>query len=78
MNNAFAFVSCQSTAGFMSISEGIPAYFTHPSFGDSSNINNIEDRKLNHNLLFTAANNQWKLSKFFTDEFKAYFSNINL
>tara|TARA_B100000902_G_C27316347_1_gene921567 strand:+ start:347 stop:1117 length:771 start_codon:yes stop_codon:yes gene_type:complete len=78
MKKAFAFVSCQSTAGFMSISEGTPAYFTHPSFGDSSNIDNIEDRKLNHNLLFTAANSQWRLSEFFTDEFKAYFSNINL
>jgi len=76
MEKAFAFVSCQSTAGFMSISEGIPSYFTHPSFGESSNIVNIEDRKLNHDLLFKAANSQWKLSEFFTDEFKTYFSNI--
>lgn len=76
MENAFAFVSCQSTAGFMCISEGIPAYFTHPSFGDLSNIKNIEDRNLNHELLFKAANSQWKLSEFFSDEFKEYWSNI--
>ena len=31
LQDAFAFVSCQSTAGFQSIAEGVPAYFTHNS-----------------------------------------------
>ena len=76
MENAFAFVSCQSTAGFMCIAEGIPSYFTHKSFGDYGKIENIEDRKLNHELLFVAANSQWKLNEFFSDDFNLYLSKV--
>ena len=76
MKKAFAFVSCQSTAGFMSIAEGIPSYFTHESFRDYGKIEDIEDRNLRHELLYIAANSQWKLKEFFSDEFNNYFSNM--
>ena len=76
LEKAFAFVSLQSTAGFNCLTNGIPAYFTHDSLKKYSDIKNIEDRKLNHNLLYMAANSQWKLKEFFSDEFKEYMSII--
>lgn len=76
MKKAFAFISCQSTAGFMSITEGIPSYFTHESFRDYGEIKDIENRNLNHELLYIAANSQWKLKEFFSDEFSNYFSSM--
>ena len=76
MKNAFAFVSCQSTAAFKAVSEGVPAYFTHKSLSKYGSLDNIEDRNLNYDLLYTAANSQWKLKEFFSDEFKCYLDNI--
>ena len=76
LKKAFAFVSCQSTAGFKSIIQGVPSYFTHETMSKFGNINDIESRKLNHDLLYAGANSQWKLSEFFSDEFKLYFSRI--
>ena len=77
IQKAFAFVSCQSTAAFKSIAEGVPAYFTHESLSKFGSVKNIEDRYLNHDLLFAAANSQWQLKEFFSDEFKSYLDNIN-
>jgi len=77
MRNAFAFVSCQSTAAFKAVSEGVPAYFTHQSLSKYGSLENIEDRNLNYDLLYTAANSQWKLKEFFSDEFKCYLDNIS-
>lgn len=76
LKNAYAFVSCQSTAGFTSIINGVPAYFTHDSLKKFGDIKDIEKQKLNYDLLYLAANSQWKLSEFFSDEFKIYLDNI--
>jgi len=76
MKNAYAFVSCQSTAGYMAITEGVPAYFTHESLKGYGKIQDIENRKLNHSLLFSAANSQYRLSEFFSNDFYEYFNNI--
>ena len=76
MEEAFAFVSCQSTAGYMAISEGVPAYFTHESLTAFGDISMIEDRSLNHNLLYIAANSQFQLNEFFSSDFKEYFNTI--
>lgn len=76
LKKAFAFVSCQSTAGFKSIIEGVPSYFTHATMSEFGNIAGIENGDLNHDLLFAGANSQWKLCEFFSDEFKLYFSKI--
>lgn len=76
IDKAFAFVSCQSTAGFHAITEGVPAYFTHPSLKKFGNIADIEKNNLNYEVLYSAANSQWKLREFFSDEFKEYINII--
>lgn len=76
LQDAFAFVSCQSTAGFQSITEGVPAYFTHQSLKKYGEIADIEKNLLNHDILYVAANSQWKLKEFFSDEFKLYIDKI--
>ena len=76
LKNAFAFVSLQSTAGFKAIIEGIPAYFTHNNLAKFGNLEKIESRYLNHDLLYLAANSQWKLQEFFKDEFSEYINKI--
>jgi len=76
IDQAFAFVSCQSTAGFHAIIEGVPAYFTHPSLKKFGNIADIEKNNLNYEVLYSAANSQWKLREFFSDEFKEYINII--
>ena len=76
LKKAFAFVSCQSTAGFLAVAEGVPSYFTHPSLKRFGDIKDIEKNQLNHDLLFTAANSQWRLQEFFTDEFEQYIYKI--
>lgn len=78
LQKAFAFVSCQSTAGFLSVTEGVPAFFTHESLKRFGNIQDIENNELNYELLYAAANSQWKLCEFFTDEFKEYIYKITL
>lgn len=78
LEKAFAFVSCQSTAGFHAITEGVPAYFSHGSLRQYGNIENIEKNELNYDLLYIAANSQWKLREFFSDEFVDYINKINL
>lgn len=74
--NAFAFVSCQSTAGFLAISQGVPSYFTHNSLKNFGDIKDIEKNNLNHSLLYNAANTQWSLKEFFNDEFEQFMSRI--
>lgn len=76
LQDAFAFVSCQSTAGFQSIAEGVPAYFTHNSLKKYGDITNIEKNLLNYDILYAAANSQWQLKEFFSDEFKLYIDKI--
>ncbi len=74
--DAFAFVSCQSNAAYKALLEGIPTYFTHESLKKFGQINQIEKRILNHELLYLAANSQWKLSEFFSSEFKDFINKI--
>lgn len=76
LKDAFAFVSCQSTASYQAVSEGVPVYFTHESLKRFGDIKNIENRELNHSLLYTAANSQWKLSEFFSHDFKNFLDKI--
>ncbi|MDC3109100.1 hypothetical protein OA517_01995, partial [Alphaproteobacteria bacterium] len=78
LDKAFAFVSCQSTAGFHAVAEGVPAFFTHNSLKRFGDIKDIEKNQLNHDLLYAASNTQWKLKEFFTDEFEQYIYKIAL
>lgn len=76
LSKAFAFVSFQSTAGFQAIMEGVPAYFTHNALSNYGDVKNIENQNLNHDILYLAANSQWKLSEFFLDDFKDYIKSL--
>ncbi len=76
LNQAFAFVSCQSTASFKSIASGVPAYFTHDTMKSYGHISNIEDRNLNYDLLYSAANSQWMLKELFSDDFKNFLNKL--
>ena len=69
-------MSLQSTAGFKAICEGVPAYFTHNTLKKFGNISTIEDRVLNHDVLYTASNSQWRLKEFFNDSFQNYIKKI--
>ena len=54
LRDAWAFVSLQSTAGFMAMSRGIPSYFTEKTLSHIGKIENIEnpiiDYKIFNNL----------------------------
>lgn len=76
LQDAFAFISCQSTAAFHALSEGIPIYFTHETLKKFGEISQIEKRILNHDILYLASNSQWKLSEFFSDDFKNFLNKI--
>lgn len=76
LKDAFAFISCQSTAAYHALSEGVPVFFTHESLKRFGEIKNIEKRILNHSLLYIAANSQWKLAEFFSDDFKNFLNKI--
>lgn len=76
LKKAYAFVSCQSTAGFKAIIDGTPSYFTHRSMKRYGSIEEINNRNLNYKLLYAAANNQWKINEFFTDEFKFFLGKL--
>ena len=76
LKKAYAFVSCQSTAAFKAIAMGVPAYFTHPTMTNFGKISEINNRILNHQFLYIASNNQWKLNELYSDEFKSFLSKI--
>ena len=76
LKDAYAFISCQSTAAYRALSEGVPVYFTHPSLKKFGEISNINKRNLNHSLMFIAANSQWQLREFFSEEFKFFLGTI--
>ena len=54
LNDAWAFVSLKSTAGFMALTNGVPTYFTDKTLSHIGKIQNIEnpiiDYKIFNNL----------------------------
>ena len=63
LNDAWAFVSLQSTAGFKSMLKGVPAYFTDPSLIGISKIEEIEKPKINYKIFNNLAYGQWTLKE---------------
>ena len=47
LENAWAFVSDHSSAGFLSMLEGVPAYFTNTTLSNIGPIEKIEDHEIN-------------------------------
>ena len=63
LRDAWAFVSLQSTAGFIAMSKGVPAYFTEISLNHIGKIQNIENPKINYNIFNNLAYSQWTLKE---------------
>ena len=76
LKDAFAFISYQSSAGYEAIIEGVPAYFLHENLKEFGEIENIENQKLNHEVLYNVSNFQWKINEFENEEFFSYISDL--
>ena len=63
LNNAWAFVSLQSTAGFKAMANGVPSYFTEKSLKEINNIEEIENPKIDYQIFNNLAYGQWTLSE---------------
>ena len=50
LKNAWAFVSLQSTAGFMAMLNGVPSYFTDKNLNHIGKIKDIENPIINYNI----------------------------
>ena len=78
LKNAWAFVSLQSTAGFMAIANGIPAYFTEKTLSHIGKIQNIENPVINYNIFNNLAYGQWTLKEIESGEaWENILKNIN-
>ena len=63
LNDAWAFVSLQSTAGFTAMSKGIPSFFTETSLSHICNIKNIENPIIDYKIFNNLAYGQWTLKE---------------
>tara|TARA_B100000989_G_scaffold299010_1_gene291906 strand:+ start:3530 stop:4291 length:762 start_codon:yes stop_codon:yes gene_type:complete len=65
---AWAFVSLQSTAGFIAMSNGIPSYFTEDTLSHIGEIQNIEKPIIDYEIFKNLAYGQWTLKEIETGE----------
>ena len=63
LQNAWSFVSLQSTAGFKAMVEGVPAYFTETSLKNINKIEEIENPNINYKIFNNLAYSQWTLKE---------------
>ena len=63
LEDAWAFVSDHSGAGFMSMLRGVPAIFTNKTLKSIGEITNIENIKINEKVLMNLAYCQWTLEE---------------
>ena len=63
LKDAWAFVSLQSTAGFLAMSKGVPSYFTEKSLSHISKIQKIENPIIDYNIFNNLAYGQWTLKE---------------
>ena len=74
LNNAWAFVSDHSSAGFKSMIEGVPAYFTNNTMKKISSIENIEKHEIDYSIFNNLAYGQWTIKEIESGEFWDFFS----
>tara|TARA_B100000886_G_C20333552_1_gene453455 strand:- start:168 stop:929 length:762 start_codon:yes stop_codon:yes gene_type:complete len=72
--DAWGFVSLQSTAGFIAMSNGIPSYFTEDALSYIGQIQNIEKPNINYDIFNNLAYGQWTLKEIETGEAWEYIS----
>ena len=75
--NAWCFVSLQSTAGFKAMLRGVPAFFTETSLKNINKIEEIESPKINYKIFNNLAYGQWTLREIESGEAWEFISNIN-
>ncbi len=63
LKDAWAFVSLQSTAGFMAMTKGVPSYFTEKTLVHINQIQNIENPIIDHKIFNNLAYGQWTLKE---------------
>ncbi len=68
LKDAWAFVSLQSTAGFMAMSKGVPSYFTENTLANIGKIQNIENPIIDYKIFNNLAYGQWTLKEIETGE----------
>ena len=68
LKDAWAFVSLQSTAGFIAMSNGVPSYFTDKTLINIGKIQNIENPIIDYKIFNNLAYGQWTLKEIETGE----------
>tara|TARA_B100000886_G_C20422304_1_gene492191 strand:- start:1487 stop:2251 length:765 start_codon:yes stop_codon:yes gene_type:complete len=68
LKDAWAFVSLQSTAGFIAMSNGVPSYFTDKTLSHIGKIQNIENPNIDYKIFNNLAYGQWTLKEIETGE----------
>ncbi len=63
LKDAWAFVSLQSTAGFIAMLNGVPAYFTDKTLKYIGKIQDIENPNINYKVFNNLAYGQWTLKE---------------
>ncbi len=63
LKNAWAFVSDHSSAGFKSMLNGVPAYFTNTTLKNIASIENIERHDIDYNIFNNLAYEQWTIDE---------------
>lgn len=63
LEQAWAFVSFQSTGGFKSMISGVPAHFTHNKLKSINSIENIESGTINYKIFKNLSFGQWTLNE---------------
>ena len=77
LKNAWAFVSNHSTAGFLAMIEGVPAYFTNPTLCNVSNLDDIEKNEINYSAFYNLIYEQWTVEEIKSGEAWNYLCNKN-
>ena len=74
LENAWAFVSDHSSAGFKAMMEGVPAYFTNSTLKRIASIDNIEKHEINYSTFNNLAYEQWTIKEIQNGEAWNYLS----
>tara|TARA_B100000575_G_scaffold279920_1_gene268811 strand:+ start:10722 stop:11399 length:678 start_codon:yes stop_codon:yes gene_type:complete len=73
---AWAFVSDHSSAGFKSMINGVPAYFTNKTLNNIGALQNIEKHEINYSIFNNLAYEQWNISEINSGEAWEYLSSV--
>ena len=74
LDKAWAFVSDHSSAGFMAMQSGVPAYFTNSTLKKIGSVENIERHEINYSVFNNLAYEQWKIDEIKSGECWQYLS----